>query len=376
MDDAARHDRFYLPALDSLRLVAWLMVFLVHVLPERVSFLHAPLAAFIYSGVRASGGYGVSVFFCLSAFLITRLLLLERERTGGIAVPQFYARRILRIWPVYYLTLLVGCLVVPRLTGTPLPAAYWLGWLGMFTGNFVMSREHQALIAIAPLWSVCVEEQFYIVWPWAVKQLSPRWLVGLCSAVLLLAPLYRALAASHGGLQWDIWFKTATHLDCFAAGALLAVYWERLQAPRLTRWGPAAMALGAIVIVSQALYAPLSAVDNPAGPLGAASYSLIALAGTLLVWAVGVRPAGAPSWLSRVTRYGGRISYGLYCYHGVVLNLTLPLLGSISMYALILLRFVLTWLVASASFAWYEQAFLRLKGKFQRVRSGPDTAGG
>ena len=107
---AAKQPRFYRPELDGLRFYAFLGVFVCHTLPNEATFysiLHLPMP-WIWSAVVRSGAAGVDLFFVLSAFLITSLLLRERQDTGKISLRLFYIRRILRIWPLYFLVVGLG----------------------------------------------------------------------------------------------------------------------------------------------------------------------------------------------------------------------------------------------------------------------------
>ncbi len=112
--------RFYQPELDGLRFYAFLGVFVFHTLPGQAAFyrgLHLPLP-WLWGAVAKSGGAGVDLFFALSAFLITSLLLRERGQTGEISLRQFYIRRILRIWPLYFVVVALG-IVLAHCHGKP-----------------------------------------------------------------------------------------------------------------------------------------------------------------------------------------------------------------------------------------------------------------
>jgi peptidoglycan/LPS O-acetylase OafA/YrhL len=360
---------FYLPSLDCLRFFAFFCVFVMHTTENDLGGNSAALNQ-IYGGLHAALGYGVSVFFCLSAFLITTLLLREKEGTGRVLVPQFYFRRILRIWPVYYLVLILGAVILPPFALVE-PSGEWFWRFASFTGNYSMEPSHTPMIAIAPLWSVCVEEQFYLVWPWVVGKLSRDWMRRVCLVLLVVSPLIRAFTAIGGATEYDMWFKTWCHMDCFAAGALVALYWKRelgIKIGRNTAW---LLPLCVAVLGLQSIFAPFAAfTDHILNPLQAASYSVVALASALLVWTVSLMHAPKLKWLRRPLVLGGKLSYSLYCFHGSALMIAPAYIGAWTWIAGFLGRLIPTFLVSCVSYFGYEQWFLKLKDRFQVVMSG------
>jgi peptidoglycan/LPS O-acetylase OafA/YrhL len=155
--------RYYRPELDLLRFIAFMMVFMVH----RMDFIPIDAAQhpWLYN-VCLLGDLGVPVFFLLSAFLITELLFRERDETGTIQLRAFYMRRILRIWPLYFLVF-YGLVVLTRFVpfaGAKDPGA-WLAFT-FFAGNWwICWHGWVPAYPVNPLWSISVEEQFYIAIP-------------------------------------------------------------------------------------------------------------------------------------------------------------------------------------------------------------------
>jgi peptidoglycan/LPS O-acetylase OafA/YrhL len=202
-----------LAGLDGLRGLAMLMVIACHL------------------NLLAAGWTGLSSFFVLSGFLITRILLGDRaqsETLGGY-FRRFYIRRVLRVFPIYYVYLLVltgTVLLVPALADvrTALPSAY----LYFYNFHMVFGTEHTR--TLGHLWSLSVEEQFYLLWPWLVAFVPRRALRHVCFALIALGPFVRAWVA-HGLLPSlgvdgpraivSTYVFTLSHLDAFAFGALL-----------------------------------------------------------------------------------------------------------------------------------------------------------
>src|SRR6202789_3743849 len=170
--------RFYQPELDGLRFYAFLGVFVCHTLPVHETFyrgLHMPLP-WLWVPLVLSGSAGVDLFFALSAFLITSLLLREREDNGGISLRLFYTRRILRIWPLYFVVVALGVVLSHTVTGQHLPWYYVAGYL-FFVGNWVNAVFGHLHSICSPLWTVSIEEQFYLLWPALMRMLDRRGMI-------------------------------------------------------------------------------------------------------------------------------------------------------------------------------------------------------
>ena len=120
------------------------------------------------AGIARAGALGVDLFFALSAYLITGLLLRERRSSGAIDVRAFYVRRILRIWPLYYFTLLILVPAMSILPGERMPWRHFLAF-GLFSGNWACAAWGYPPSSFSLLWSVSIEEQFYLAWPWLVR---------------------------------------------------------------------------------------------------------------------------------------------------------------------------------------------------------------
>ncbi len=169
---------------------------------------------------RNSGHLGVNFFFVLSGFLITYLLLEERDHFEKIHLREFYIRRILRIWPLYYAVVALGFCFFPWLSSNPewLPKADFRYYL-VFAGNFDTIHQGLPSRVLGVLWSIAVEEQFYLLWPILLAAFPPRGYVRLFSCVVLASVLYRA-AHSREGLV--LAFGTLSVISDMAVGALLA----------------------------------------------------------------------------------------------------------------------------------------------------------
>jgi len=205
---------YYRPELDALRFFAFLAV-LIH---------HGPNPHGFPGVVRSAGGFGVSLFFVLSAYLITELLLRERTQTGTISWPHFFTRRALRIWPLYYAALAVAIVFLPVATanGLPLPRRFLVSpsgrvALSVFVANWVPITQ---LGMLAPLWSISIEEQFYLLWPPIVK-FGGRTLALVASVLFVISAGTWLWVFS--GRGWTLWSDTPVAFVFFAAGTIIAL---------------------------------------------------------------------------------------------------------------------------------------------------------
>ncbi|MEP7220869.1 MAG: acyltransferase, partial [Bacteroidota bacterium] len=200
--NASRSGRFYHPEIDALRFLAFLAVLVHHAFPPDASTYvgfgcSAGVAAWITAVVR-SGGFGVDLFLGLSAYLITELLIREHEKRGSIDIRAFYIRRALRIWPLYFAFLAIVILVLPHiLRHEQLSPIQSVGYL-TFLGNWTCTLFGYPASVAAPLWSVSIEEQFYLMWPFLLAVIGIRRVRGLALSLLAIATITRVVLVMQG----------------------------------------------------------------------------------------------------------------------------------------------------------------------------------
>lgn len=369
---------FYRPELDGLRFLSFLAVFISHAyLVSPAMFAGgSPLVREVGRWALAAGhcGYAaVAVFFVLSSYLITELLLREHERHGRIDVPAFYARRALRIWPLYYCFFVLTLIVEPRLgiPGVPTGDTPW--YLGFLVNWRIGMSGEIPRSAAQILWTVSIEEQFYLVWPLLIAVLSPNRIGWMCAGLLIGGQVSRLVMVAQGAPYYAIHFHTFTQLDAIAWGGLLAVAVRRgwlVDWPLVLRRG--LMIGGAVLAVMTQRYL---AEDKPFAGWALVAYPLFAIAAVLVVGGVMRANSHEPSWLTHpwLVRLG-KISYGLYVWHLLAILLVYkfgwcrPQSVWTTFYAL-----PLTIGFAEVSYQWIEQPFLRWKAKFVRTEA-PATA--
>jgi peptidoglycan/LPS O-acetylase OafA/YrhL len=388
--------RFYRPELDVVRFVAFLLVFLSHTLPSssdpRVAHI---LRGFVpaFDSFTYACNFGLSLFFTLSAFLICELLLREREAVGTVEVKQFYIRRILRIWPLYYFGLALG-LAFMFLPGGRTDQIAYLGWFAIFMGAWRIATQHLFDSPAVPLWSISVEEQFYLFAPWVVKYLNRKSLYGFCAALLLGANTWLYSLGRESANDRLIWFNSFVQYECFAGGILLCLV-LRGRLPRLAVWQRLALLAFSFYCMFYACYGLHCRFGDP-GKWNPGSWPLMLMGGyalaalgcvLLLVAFLGVTPKLLPGWAI----YLGRISFGLYVFHEFATYATdhlvihylsthmNPLIKSLEGPIFLLnygLTFGLTVLMAALSYRYFETPFLKMKKRHSVIESQPIQGAG
>lgn len=325
---------------DGLRAVAFLLVFVNHA-------THLPLL-----------WAGVDVFFVLSGFLITGILL-ERKRRGDGYFSYFYRRRAFRILPPLVLTVVLHGFLVSWTQYKPF-------WLFVLAPNVQALRPNTA--GLLPLWSLAVEEQFYFVWPFIVLMVSEKVLLRVALAALVFTPLLRAACTPLYPNMFYIYSLTPFRADLLCAGAVLALLWKRRDSATIRqfhRFGWIAAVVGLLLFAgTQALPAFRLARNTALANSTVYLFSLIGASG-LIAWVVSDR-----GWLQRglswaPLRFLGEISYTMYLIHVVVLVLLERRFGMYVVWVdLVAFAIVVTY--ASASWFVMERPLIRYAARGSR----------
>jgi peptidoglycan/LPS O-acetylase OafA/YrhL len=342
------HSQFLLQkrfnSLDGLRAISILAVIWHHTAP---SWVHPVLAHL--------GAQGVTLFFAISGFLITTLLLRERDRRGRIDFKAFYMRRSLRIFPLYYGVLLLYVVLVGLIEkNSAVGQAFFnnLPYFLTYTSNlFVPLDDGRVIFYFA--WSLAAEEQFYVLWP-AALHLAGK--LGRAAGVLVVI-----LLAGVAGQLMGHRFLSAVPL-AIVMGALWALALHSPQAfqavARALGWR------GAPVVLAVLLAAALVVASTP--------HFVIHLLCAALVAACVIREDHALKHVlsNPVVAYVGAISYGMYMLHMLCKNAAVKLLGVLTLSSsgleVFALTLVITTLLAGVSFKYYEAFFLKLKTRHER----------
>jgi peptidoglycan/LPS O-acetylase OafA/YrhL len=308
-----------------------------------VMIFHAAQLLLPRPGLAALGQTGVDLFFVLSGFLITSILLGSPQDDWG-EVRTFYVRRALRILPLYYAYLLMVVLF-HRPVGWP----YWI-----YLQNFWVWSVHP-IAGPEHFWSLAVEEQFYLVWPFLVLFAPRRLLVPILWVLIVAAGMFRL--ALFG--REDIYALTFTRMDGLAAGGVLAVYFGRRSLARYRGW------LVAGLVLLTAISGVLAVDFGRRRLLWFAVVKYWALSGmfAFLLAVILITPMwrgwAALRW--RPLRWVGRISYGLYVFHPAVFRVTYRMLGSRPAWLRCVAGVVFAFGISALSWYLYERNFIRLK---------------
>lgn len=364
-----------LPTLDGLRAAAILLV-----VPHTLNLIVSPddAGAHILAAVLDRGWVGVQLFFVLSGFLITGILLDSRNAENYYG--SFYMRRVLRIFPLYYATLIAVFVLLPAVGLLPdsvkrdptIELSYWLyfsNWHGPL---------HEGHGSMPHFWSLAVEEQFYLLWPLLVHRRSPHSVMRLCLAIAAAGLLFRVAMLLAEFPTEAIYRFLVSRMDALALGGFVAA---ALRVPSLSAWTlnhPRALLYGGLVTllagaaISRGYYFT-SAITLSLG------YTFLAVAFALLVAAGATADRlGSIGWAtalrSKLLRKVAKYSYAMYVLciplHLLVGQQVLIALGleaahsAIVDIAYIVIGTAVTYLAAAASFHLLEVHFLRLKDRF------------
>jgi peptidoglycan/LPS O-acetylase OafA/YrhL len=374
----------HVPALDGVRGIAVVLVILYHTM----SGLGDPATLHLLPGFDAavfrlamSAWSGVDLFFVLSGFLITGILVDSRGRPGYFR--NFMMRRALRILPLYAAFLVIVLAVLPALgiieASRVAEPRRNLPWLATMLQNVLIARDGWAAVPeVGHLWSIAIEEQFYLAWPLVVALVAPARLRWLLVALVVTAPVVRIVASAAGVTPVGIYVLTVTRWDALGVGALLAVALRTFSRPALSRRLVAVAACVSAVGLAT-IFARREALMFTDGAMRLAGFSgLAAVSGWLVLTAATAAPGtpAARTLGSAPLRFFGKYSYSIYLFHQTVFHVVrdagwdngalAPVAGSLVPAAVARMLVVTALTSAVALLTWHaiERPALRLKRYF------------
>lgn len=361
----------YFEGLNGIRAIAALSVVISHITLHLSNFNLNP---YIF-GRAADGtpkglllaGYGVSMFFALSGFLITYLLLLEKEDRGKINIRFFYLRRILRIWPLYYLYMIIS-LAVMHFSGPPVSSTTLLFYI-FYLPNipFILSTY---IPVMAHYWSLGVEEQFYIFWPWVIAKAKKNLNVIILGGIILLITLKLIARYCLPGQDHSIFYLSihVTRFHCMLIGALSASLYKNNNTlfikicthkiSQLVAW-----AIIAAAAVNQFHFA--SVIDG----------EFLSVITVILILGQATKVNRLINLQSKVPDFLGKISYGIYIYHPLIIWGFSALFANIAITGvlkyLVIYSSIITATIVTAylSYTYFEKRFLKLKTNYTIINS-------
>lgn len=382
----------WLPNLDALRALAFLSVFVSHAVIF-FGYKGGDFWSYFSKHFLIQGDLGVNFFFVLSGFLITYLIYTEKNKYNNFLIKSFYARRILRIWPVYFITLIFGIIIslfIKSLyisNGVDVSSLPFLlsvdsseiPWYVFFLGNFDMAFWGASALSIAVLWSVSVEEQFYLIWPWITKIISDSLVPVFIALGIIAAFVYRYININDYNIVAYSSFSVMSDLfiGCLVGfiAAKRKVFIEKFI--NINKTYSVFIWISLVVfLVSRSFFT--SDLSRALSPL------IFSIISALIIFDQvfcknSFFKLDKVSFLNvnRILEWLGKRSYGLYCYHAlgiVVIYSLFYFIFDINIYnvdiweyvSMIICSLLFTVLITGVSFKYIESKILKLKKFFVR----------
>lgn len=370
-------ERIYFQNLDILRFIAAYMIVIFHLfygwkanygLPSFMTDNTGTITrfgTFLETGIH-NFSFGVDIFFVISGFLITYLLLQEKERNGKIDILKFYIRRAFRIWPLYFLIIALGPLLT-YIYNEPQPSSYIPHLL--FVGNFELIKNGFSSVAVNHLWSLCIEEHFYIFAPLIIAFVPNKRLPAIFFSIVLISMIYRGIVAGTENYWMKIYLNTLSRMDVLAIGCLFGYLYHRKKISfNASVWER-------IIVYAIFLFVFFNDVmvdwDNFFFAVGK-KYFYVLLVG----YAMGnflFHPASllAPR-KKNFLHYLGKVSYGIYMFNPVMVAIVIKTFNANQYHHLgvyLLIVHIMVFGAVVLSYQFFEKPFLKLKDRFAIVKS-------
>lgn len=372
----------YFKNFNSLRFYAFLLVFIGHVFGGFSNVSIPWVDKFnLYFDLAY---YGVIFFFILSGFLITSILLKEKDDNKNINIKNFYLKRVRRIWPVYFIVLFIGFIGIPiiihilnkyginieSISGNNISALLWFLFFG---ANFYIIKHSLITPIVWVLWSIAIEEQFYLIWPWFIKYFKKMSLIVLVLlSLFLLSMIFRYY--NYGSLSEHLnTLSCIGSLSMGALGAYLLNYNKKILAffVNLNKRFSIFIYLSIVILFTLICFKNELNLLNPFSM--SIIYCLLTIFFLLFLLEQGIAKTPLISFgKNRIIDYLGKISYGLYAYHIISLTVIITIMKllnivinkNVLIYILsVSFTFLLTVLLSYLSYKYIESKFLIKKTK-------------
>jgi peptidoglycan/LPS O-acetylase OafA/YrhL len=356
--------RFNHQELDAFRAFAFLMVFCGH----------TPYPARWFETVQQIGGFGVTLFFTLSAYLIITLLLREKDHTGTVRLGAFAMRRILRILPLFYLVIALGYLAGHHWPNIQIQSDAIIALVLMYGNVFVAHHGWTHTGILNPLWSISIEVQFYLAIPLLVWLGGRRAVWAVCSATIVVAYIVLFRMGLHAAIaSTSVWANSFVQFQFFAAGGVIALLSFRRKISPTIPWRCILAASAPVLFYVAAMTCTPRSNAPTSIPMLFCGYAC-ALAGTTAAF---LSILNIPHKIPYPLVYLGKISYGLYLFHFALLWFTFSSVGRRSpalianSHPLVATALVLaaTILFAALSYELFEKPILRWKQRFETEKT-------
>jgi peptidoglycan/LPS O-acetylase OafA/YrhL len=373
--------KIFFPNLDGLRFISFFVVFVYHGSLSLISYLKDthPAVHDTILFLFGHGNLGVNFFFVLSGFLITYLLIKEKEFTGTIHVPNFYVRRILRIWPLYYLCVAVGFIgfaMLKKMSGQPLAENANPWYYIFFAANFDIMHtwpEKPDALLLSVLWSVAVEEQFYLTWPLILKLVPYKYYRYVFPTIMLFSLVFRSFYTGDNHYEFAVrYFHTFSVIGDMALGGLFAYlvsYENKFKSFVINISKPSLLLLYVVTLVITLFK---DKIFVPGVPVIFERIVIAFCFGMIILEQNYAKNSLFKMSNFKVMSNLGIYTYGLYCLHFLGLYFAIKIMdglhlnGSITWVSLtmMLVALLLSIGIAFMSYHLFEKWFLKFKDKF------------
>lgn len=361
----------YIDGLNGIRAIAAIGVVIAHITSHLSSFNLNPYILGVSADgspqVYIVGGQGVSMFFALSGFLITYLLLLEKKEQHKINIRFFYMRRILRIWPLYYLFIIL-CAVAIHFSGEKITPTAWLFYI--FYAPNIPYMVNACIPVLQHYWSLGVEEQFYLFWPWIIAKIKRRleWYILIYIVVIMVLKIGVRYGVPGHDESFLYKLLNLTRFHCMAIGGLGAILYSKNNAVLLRICNNKITQLLAWLVV-------FALVINKFHIASVIDTELVSLVTLVIIIGQATKVNRLINLQTKVPDFLGKISYGIYVYHPLIIWGYSYLFANIGLSGFAKYVFVYgitiltTILVAYCSYNYFEKWFLKRKINYSIINS-------
>jgi len=366
--------RIYFPNLNGLRFIAAFLVIVHHI--EQLKSIFKFDNYYSSPFIAVIGKLGVVLFFVLSGFLITYLLLAEENSFKNIAVKKFYIRRMLRIWPLYFIILILAFLILPNISIFSYPfydkeVIYSNIYLKLFLYVFFLPNLAISTLDIIPYasqtWSIGTEEQFYLVWPVILNRIKKHRLILMLFIITLTVGIRLLLSTSYSEiLPYKKEIKTfwsTFRIDCMAIGGIFSIlYYYKSKMLEVLK-----NQLTFYITLIITIFLLINGISIPKF-----HYEFYAILFGIIILNFATNKELFISLENKILNYLGSISYGLYMYHPIGIALALYVSTQLSLktnWFIYPLSIGLTILLAGFSYKYFESPILKFKDRFSNILS-------
>jgi peptidoglycan/LPS O-acetylase OafA/YrhL len=357
----------FFPNLNALRFIAATAVVIFHIELYK-SFFNIP-NLFNLPFFKIVGKLGVVLFFVLSGFLITTLLLNEKEKTGKINFKNFYLRRILRIWPLYFLILILGFFVLPHFSYWEIPKDifqpvsenFWekLTLYVLILPNLAVAKYHE-VVGVSQSWSLGTEEQFYLIWPVIIvffRKKLPITLLLILLGYWSLRLFFGKLASIFEVFNMVVSFWNLFNINCMTIGGLFAILYKQNNKIFIRLVFDKYVYYVVLLTLFMSLTFGLK--------FGFFHYEIYSLFFAVIILNLACNPKYSKVLENKIISYLGSISYGIYMYHPAILPPAIKIAQYYHLnYLIYLITVPVTFIISALSYEYFEKYFLKFKSKF------------